>query len=78
MVTATVKPITAKMSNVAIVKYAETLSKLEEYQAYEVWCVFDFDIDLNIENQKQDYNLAIEKALKLGFNVAYSNDAFEL
>lgn len=78
VVTATVKPITAKMSNVAIVEYAETLSKLPEYKGYEVWCVFDFDIERNIENQKQDYDFAIDYALKQDFKVAYSNDAFEL
>lgn len=76
--TAIVKPIGIGMSNIKLVEYAETLSKLEEYKGYEVWCVFDFDIDPNIENQKQDYDFAIEYAKKQGFQVAYSNDAFEL
>jgi hypothetical protein len=78
IVTATIKTVGAGMSNLELVEYAETLSKLEEYKDYEVWCVFDFDINLNIENQKQDYNFAIEYAVKQGFKVAYSNDAFEL
>lgn len=76
--TAIVKPIAAGMSNIQLVEYAENLSKLEEYKGYEVWCVFDFDIDLTKENQKQDYDFAIEYAKKQGFKVAYSNDAFEL
>jgi hypothetical protein len=78
VITATVKAFAAKSSNIALVEYAEELSKLAEYKGYEIWCVFDYDIDLTKENQKQDYNFAIEYAQKQGFKVAYSNDAFEL
>jgi hypothetical protein len=78
VITATVKAFAAKSSNIILVEYAENLSKLAEYKGFEIWCVFDFDIDPNIENQKQDYDFAIEYAKKQGFKVAYSNDAFEL
>ena len=76
--TAEVEAIEARMSNTKLVEYAEYLSKLEEYKGYEVWCVFDYDINPSIENQKQDYDFAIEYAVNQDFNVAYSNDAFEL
>jgi len=44
----------------------------------EVWIVFDFDVDRQIKNQKDDFNNAIEEAESQGFKVAYSNDCFEL
>lgn len=45
----------------------------------EIWVVFDFDIKPDQqEQQKEDYNQAIELAKKHGIKVAYSNDAFEL
>jgi len=44
-----------------------------------VWVVFDFDVKYDqISNQREDYNEAIVKAKQLGFEVAYSNDCFEL
>lgn len=45
--------------------------------ALEIWCVFDMDKKKG-EVEFADYDNAITKALKLGFKVAYSNDAFEL
>ncbi len=39
----------------------------------QVWCVFDRD-----SWTKQDFNNAISNAEKYGFEVAYSNEAFEL
>lgn len=45
----------------------------------EIWVVFDFDIKLDqVEQQKEDYNRAIELAANKGIRVAYSNDSFEL
>lgn len=43
----------------------------------EVWCVFDMDVRRG-EAEFSDFDNAIEKAKKLGYQVAYSNDAFEL
>lgn len=43
----------------------------------EVWCVFDMDVRRG-EAEFSDFDNAIERAKNLGFNVAYSNDAFEL
>jgi len=47
----------------------------EEYN--EVWCVFDMDQKRGAD-EFADFDNAIEKALLLGYKVAYSNDAFEL
>lgn len=45
----------------------------------EIWVVFDFDIKPDqVEQQKEDYNRAIELAGNKGIKVAYSNDSFEL
>jgi hypothetical protein len=45
----------------------------------EIWVVFDFDIKPDqVEQQKEDYNRAIELAAIKGIKVAYSNDSFEL
>ena len=43
----------------------------------QVWCVFDMDVK---EGKKEyaDFDNAIESGKSQGFNVAYSNDAFEL
>lgn len=43
----------------------------------EVWCVFDMDVKRGAD-EFADFDNAISKALQLGYNVAYSNDAFEL
>ncbi len=78
VITATVKALGMGNSNRELVECAKELSKLEEYKGFEIWCVFDYDIDSTKESQKQDYDFAIEYAKKKGFKVAYSNDAFEL
>jgi hypothetical protein len=51
----------------------------KELKNKEVWVVFDFDIKPDqLEQQKQDYNNAVELAGKHKIHVACSNDAFEL
>lgn len=54
-----------------LVNSAENLSTQDEYD--QIWCVFDRD-----EWSSEEFNRAIEKAEKLKFGVAYSNEAFEL
>jgi predicted DNA-binding WGR domain protein len=78
VVTAVVKAFGMGMSDIKLVEQAEALKKSDEYKGYEVWCVFDFDKNPDIKDQKQDFNFAIEYALNQGLNVAYSNDVFEL
>ena len=43
----------------------------------EVWCVFDMDVKRG-EAEYSDFDNSIIQAKQLGFNVAYSNDSFEL
>ena len=43
----------------------------------EVWCVFDMDAKKG-EKEFADFDNAIESGKSKGFNIAYSNDAFEL
>ncbi|MEH1839614.1 MAG: RloB family protein [Nostoc sp.] len=54
-----------------LVQSAKELNKQEEYD--QVWCVFDRN-SWTIE----DFNNAIKNAEAQGFQVAYSNEAFEL
>ncbi len=63
---------------VYLVNEAIKRAALPEYQGYEVWCVFDYDIKHDNERQSDDYNKAIITAEQHGFMVAFSNDAFEL
>jgi len=43
----------------------------------EVWCVFDMDVKQK-EKEFSDFDNAITKGKSLGYNIAYSNDSFEL
>jgi hypothetical protein len=43
----------------------------------QLWVVFDYDVR-GIDREAQDYNHAIELAVRYGIRVAYSNDSFEL
>lgn len=43
----------------------------------EVWCVFDMDVKRG-EAEFSDFDNAIERAKNFGYQVAYSNDSFEL
>jgi len=54
-----------------LVQSANALKSEDEYD--QVWCVFDRD-----DWTKEDFNNAISSAKKCGFEVAYSNEAFEL
>lgn len=70
LVTATIKTVGEGLNTISLVERANTLSKEDSYD--QVWCVFDKD-----EFPNENFNNAIFKAIDLGFNVAYSNQAFE-
>lgn len=68
-------------SKCALVQMAEQYCQRNQVDKSrtEVWVVFDFDVKYDqIENQKEDFNQAIQQARLLSFKVAYSNDCFEL
>lgn len=66
----TIKPVGEGYNTISLVERAQELSRNGEYD--EIWCVFDKD-DYHI----YQFNNAIMKAERLGFNVAYSNQSFE-
>lgn len=70
LATATIKSVGEGYNTVTLVDRAIQLSKEDDYD--QVWCVFDKD-DFPSEN----FNNAVFKAENIGFNVAYSNQAFE-
>jgi hypothetical protein len=57
-------------STVSIIENSQT-----EYD--EVWCVFDMDVKQG-EKEFSDFDNAISKGKALNYNIAYSNDSFEL
>jgi hypothetical protein len=67
-------------SKTALVNHVvENVVNDQENAGKEIWVVFDFDIKPDqVEQQKEDYNRAIELAKNHNIKVAYSNDAFEL
>jgi len=59
-------------------KLVETTEMIQtEEKRDEFWCVFDMDVKQG-EAEFSDFDNAIEKAKNLEYQVAYSNDAFEL
>lgn len=76
VITAQIKTVPLGRSNSGLVDCAKELAKEENYD--EVWCVFDMDIQPDINRQFEDFDNAIKSALASGFKCAYSNDAFEL
>lgn len=62
-------------SKLKLVNEAIELNKVGKYDV--VWCVFDMDVNSG-EKEFSDFDNSIFKAKSVGFQVAYSNDAFEL
>ncbi len=67
---ATIETVGEGYNTVSLIKRAEFFAQENSYD--EVWCVFDKD---NFSDYS--FNKAITMAEKKGFNVAYSNQAFE-
>lgn len=67
---ATVKPVGEGYNTISLVTRAIQLSQESSYD--QVWCVFDKD-----DFSENDFNNAILMAEANGFDVAYSNQAFE-
>ncbi len=81
VITAQVETLGLGQSKTTLVKSAITRVRQESPDPErEVWIVFDMDIDPDKAEalQRGDFNEAIRLARKEGFNVAYSNDAFDL
>lgn len=62
-------------NTLSLVQRAKKLSKENSYD--QIWCVFDADPKPDNPKQLENFNNAIWLAEKLGFGIAYSNQAFE-
>lgn len=65
-------------SKIHLVNEAISIANNDVYIDHSVWCVFDYDVNHHNVHHKQDFDNAIIKAKQAGFNVAFSNDCFEL
>ncbi len=64
-------------SKLKMVESTQELLSASDVEYDEKWCVFDMDVTRG-EAEFSDFDNAIVKAERLGYKVAYSNDAFEL
>ena len=64
-------------SKLNLVRATEEIIKDDDYTFDEVWCVYDMDVR-DIDKDFANFDNSIEKAKKLHYKVAYSNDCFEL
>ena len=60
-----------------LVQATQEIVKNEDFTFDEVWCVFDMDVQ-NSDKDFANFDNSIDRAKSLGYNVAYSNDCFEL
>ena len=72
----TLKIVGEGYNTLSLVERAEYLHN-DTYSDYQVWCVFDADPKPDNPQQLINFNNAIKKAESLGYNVAYSHQAFE-
>lgn len=76
---AEIKSFGTGRSKSSLVDYTIKILRKENLVSNEIWIVFDMDIQpQNIDQQKEDLNIAIAKAAKENLNVVFSNDAFEV
>jgi hypothetical protein len=78
VLTLTVEAIDLKgQSKLKLIESTTSIIKNSETVYDEVWCVFDMDVKQK-EKEFSDFDNAITKGESLGYNIAYSNDSFEL
>lgn len=74
----TVKAINLQgQSKLKLIEATKAIIENSNQNFEEVWCVFDMDYKQG-EKEFSDFDNAIEKGKSLGYNIAYSNDSFEL
>lgn len=78
VLTLTVEAIDLKgQSKLKLIESTTSIIENSETKYDEVWCVFDMDVKQK-EKEFSDFDNAITKGKELGYNIAYSNDSFEL
>lgn len=78
VLTLTVKTVDLEgQSKLKLIEATEDIVKNSDIKYDKVWCVFDMDIR---QGQKEfsDFDNAIESGMSKDYNIAYSNDCFEL
>jgi len=64
-------------SKLKLIEMTESIIANSKKKYDEVWCVFDMDIKQG-KKEFADFDNAIKSGEAKGYNIAYSNDAFEL
>jgi len=64
-------------SKLKLIEATEEIVENSEKDYDKIWCVFDMDVKQGAR-EFADYDNAIKSGLAKGFEIAYSNDAFEL
>lgn len=78
VLTLTVEAIDLKgQSKLKLIESTTSIIENSETKYDEVWCVFDMDVKQG-EKEFSNFDNAITKGKSLGYNIAYSNDSFEL
>ena len=63
-------------SKLKMIELTEQIIGSTEKKYDEIWCVFDMDVKKG-EVEFSDFDNAIHKGVNNGYNIAYSNDAYE-
>jgi hypothetical protein len=78
VLTLTVEAVDLKgQSKLKLIESTTSIIENSETNYDEVWCVFDMDVKQK-EKEFSDFDNAITKGKSLKYNIAYSNDSFEL
>jgi hypothetical protein len=78
VLTLTVEAVDLKgQSKLKLIESTTAIIENSETKYDEVWCVFDMDVKQG-EKEFSDFDNAITKGKALDYNIAYSNDSFEL
>ncbi len=64
-------------SKLKLIESTEAIVESGTQKYDEIWCVFDMDYKQG-EKEFSDFDNAIVKGKSLGYNIAYSNDSFEI
>ncbi|MCL6219695.1 RloB domain-containing protein [Zunongwangia pacifica] len=78
VLTLTVEAVDLKgQSKLKLIESTASIIENSDTKYDEIWCVFDMDFKEG-EKEFADFDNAITKGKLLGYNIAYSNDSFEL
>lgn len=64
-------------SKLKLIESTQEIIEKSDCEYDGVWCVFDMDVKRGA-TEFADFDNSINKGIQLGYNIAYSNDSFEL